>query len=349
MMPAIDVVQWTDFTGDEIVHRWPAYGPGNIHLGSQLTVRESQAAVLFRDGKALDVLGPGRHTLETANLPLLDRLINIPFGGETPFQAEVYFVNMRTFTNLKWGTATPVIFRDSELQTVRLRAFGLFTMRIDDPQLFVNKVVGTEHRYDTETVAGWLRDFIVARFYDLLGETLDTVLDLPKMYDELGAATKARLTDDFRNYGMQLEDFLIDAITPPDEVVEMIDQRAAMEAVGDLDRFTRYRTAQAIGDIATSEGGGGAAATGAGLGAGIGLGATMAQMLSQSLTPQQAVQPGVTGVAATTCPNGHVVPVGAKFCPQCGAEIAPPASTCPNGHPVPPGAKFCPECGANVS
>jgi membrane protease subunit (stomatin/prohibitin family) len=347
-MPAIDVVEWTDFTGDEIVHRWPAYGPGNIHLGSQLTVRESQTAVFFRDGKALDVFGPGRHTLATANMPLLDRLINIPFGGETPFQAEVYFVNMRTFTSLKWGTATPVIFRDSELQTVRLRAFGLFTMRVDDPQLFVNKVVGTEHRYDTESVGGWLRDFIVARFNDTLGETLDTILDLPKLYDELGAAVKARLTDDFRNYGMQLEDFLIDAVTPPDEVVEMIDQRAAMEAVGDLDRFTRYRTAQAIGDIATAEGGG-AAATGAGLGAGIGLGATMAQMLSQSLTPQQAAQPGVTGAAATTSPKRPVVAAGAKFCPQCGAEMAPAARTCPQGHPVPAGARFCPECGAELS
>jgi len=347
-MPAIDVVEWTDFTGEEIVHRWPPYGQSNIHLGSQLTVRESQNAVFFRDGKALDVFGPGRHTLATANIPLLDRLINIPFGGETPFQAEVYFVNMRTFTNLKWGTASPVIFRDSELQTVRLRAFGMFTMRIADPQLFVNKVVGTEHRYDTDSVAAWLRDFIVARFNDMLGETLDTVLDLPSMYDELGAATKARLTDDFRNYGMQLEDFLIDAITPPDDVVEMIDQRAAMEAVGDMDRFTRYRTAQAIGDIATAEGGGGAAATGAGLGAGIGLGTVMAQMLGQSLAPQQAAQPGVTGAAATTCPNGHVVPVGAKFCPQCGAEVEPPAATCPNGHPVPPGARFCPECGAQL-
>jgi membrane protease subunit (stomatin/prohibitin family) len=347
-MPAIDVVEWTDFTGEEIVHRWPAYGQANIHLGSQLVVRESQNAVFFRDGKALDVFGPGRHTLVTANLPLLDRLVNLAFGGATPFQAEVYFVNLRTFTNLKWGTAVPVIFRDSELQTVRLRAFGMFTMRVVDPQLFVNKVVGTEHRYDTESVAGWLRDFIVARFNDLLGETLDTVLDLPGRYDEIGAATKARLTQDFRNYGMQLEDFLIDAITPPDEVVEMIDQRAAMEAVGDVGRFTRYRTAQAIGDIAHAEGGGGAAATGAGLGAGIGLGATMAQLMGQSLTPQQQVQPGVTGAAATTCPNGHVVPVGAKFCPQCGAQIPAPVAACPSGHPVPPGAMFCPECGAKL-
>ncbi|MGC9316917.1 MAG: SPFH domain-containing protein [Armatimonadota bacterium] len=343
---AIDVIEWTDFTGDEIVHRWPQHGQADITLGAQLTVRESQAAVFFRDGQALDVFGPGRHTLTTANLPLLERLINIPFGGRTPFQAEVYFINMRTFTNLKWGTASPVIFRDDELGAVRLRAYGLFTMRVDDPQLFVNRVVGTEHRYDTEAVASWLRDFIVSRFNDMLGETLESVFDLASRYDELGAATKARLTSDFRNYGMVLEDFLIDAVTPPDEVNRMIDERSAMGAVGDMEQFTRYRTAQAIGDLARAGGdGAGAAATGAGLG----LGVTMAQLMTGALQPQQAAAPGVTAPPATTCPNGHVVARGAKFCPECGAKIEQQqVRTCPNGHPVPPEAKFCPECGVEV-
>ncbi len=347
---AIDVIEWTDQTGDEIVHRWPQYGQADISMGAQLTVRESQAAVFFRDGKALDTFGPGRHTLTTANLPLLERIINIPFGGDTPFQAEVYFVNMRTFTNLKWGTPTPVIFRDDELGAVRLRAYGLFTMRIDDPQMFVNKVVGTEHRYDTETVGAWLRDFIVSRFNDMLGTTLDSIFDLASKYDELGAATKARLTDDFRNYGMVLQDFLIDAITPPDEVNEMIDERSRMGAVGDMNRFTQYRTAQAIGDLAKSEGGGGGAAS---TGAGLGLGLTMAQMFSQALSPQQQQQAQQGGGAAaamgtTTCPQGHTVPQGAKFCPECGARMPEQPSTCPNGHPVPPEAKFCPECGAKM-
>ncbi len=346
---AIDVVEWTDQTGDEIVHRWPQYGQADISLGAQLTVRESQAAVFFRDGKGLDTFGPGRHTLATANLPLLERIINIPFGGKTPFQAEVYFVNMRTFTNLKWGTPVPVIFRDNELGVVRLRAYGLFTMRVDDPQLFVNKVVGTEHKYDTEMVGSWLRDFIISRFNDMLGTTLDNIFDLASKYDELGAATKARLTSDFRNYGMVLEDFLIDAITPPDEVNEMIDERSRMGAVGDMGKFTQYRTAQAIGDLAKGGGdGGGALATGAGLG----LGVTMAQLFSHALTPQQQAAAGAGAVqpagGTTTCPQGHVVAGGAKFCPQCGARMPEQPATCPSGHPVPPGAKFCPECGARM-
>lgn len=291
-MAGIDVIEWRDVTGNEIVHRWPEVGPGTIKLGAQLTVRESQEAVFYRDGKALDVFGVGRHTLTTANIPLLQGLINIPFGGETPFQAEVYFVNLRTFTEMKWGTASPVIFRDSELEMVRLRAFGAYTMRVGDSQLFVNEVVGTQHMYDTDLVASWLRDFIVARFNDVLGEVMDTVLDLPKYYDQIGATMRARVGQDFENYGLELIDFLIEAITPPEAVIEMIDKRSGMAAVGDMDRFMRYQTAQAIGDMPNAEGGGGAAGLGLGLGAGAGMGAMMMGAMQQ-----QMGQPGQPAAA----------------------------------------------------
>jgi len=177
----LQVVEWRDETGTEIVHRWPEFGSGEIRLGAQLVVRESQTAVFFRDGKALDVFGPGRHTLTTLNLPLLGQLVNLAFGGQTPFQTEIYFVNMRTHTQLRWGTVSPVVFRDKELAMVRLRAHGLYTMRIQDPQLFVNTVVGTEHRYDTETVQDWLRDFIVARFNDALGDTIHRARPAPAL------------------------------------------------------------------------------------------------------------------------------------------------------------------------
>ncbi len=248
-MALLDVVEWRDTTGTEIVHRWPEYGDGNIRLGSQLVVRESQAAVFFRDGKALDVFGPGRHTLTTGNLPLLGSLINLPFGGHTPFQAEVYFVNLRTFTDLKWGTRAPVVFRDKELAMVRLRAFGLYTCRVGDVQLFVNKVVGTEQRYTQDAVSTWMRDFIVARFTDCLGEVIQTILDLPQNYDEIGVAVRERVRSDFDKYGLELTDLLIEAITPPEAVQKLIDQRSGMEVVGDMDRYTRFQTAQAIGQM----------------------------------------------------------------------------------------------------
>jgi membrane protease subunit (stomatin/prohibitin family) len=290
-MAAIDVIEWRDMTGNEIVHRWPRYGSGDVTLGAQLTVRESQQAVFFRDGKALDTFKVGRHTLTTANIPLLQRLINIPFGGDTPFQAEVYFVNMKTFTDLKWGTASPIVFRDSELDMVRLRGFGGYTMRVDDAQLFVNEVVGTQHVYDTDTVTSWLREFICSQLNDVLGEVMDTVLDLPQHYEELGQVMRSRLGEDFRNYGLELVDFKIAAINPPDEVLEMIDQRSGMAAVGNMDQYMRFRTAQAIGDMPQAEGGGGAAAVGAGMGAGIGMGSAMMQAMQppgQQRAQQQA-------------------------------------------------------------
>jgi membrane protease subunit (stomatin/prohibitin family) len=347
-MDLMDVIEWQDVSGDEIVHRWPAYGPGTIRLGAQLTVRESQVAVFFRDGKGLDVLGPGRHTLETANLPLLDRLINLPFGGTTPFQAEVYFVNMRTFTGLKWGTPSPIIFRDSELAMVRLRAMGAYTCRVADPQLFITTVVGTENRYDTESVSAWLRDFIVARFNDTLGEHLKTILDLPNQYDEIAASIKTRVGEDFQNYGLELIDFLIEAITPPEEVMAMIDQRAGMEAAGDLRRFLQYQTAQAIGKMPEAGGDAtGAAGAGVGLGAGVGMGAAMAGAMADAFRPSQPAAAAPAGGGAT-CPDGHPVPAGAKFCPQCGKPVAA-SGFCPNcGKPTPADAKFCPSCGQQL-
>lgn len=329
-MALIDVIEWRDVGGDEIVHRWPESGPGNIHLGSQLTVRESQVAVFFRDGKALDVFQPGRYTLETNNLPLLDRLINLPFGGTTPFQAEVYFVNMKTFTDLKWGTPEPIVFRDTELHTVRLRAYGSYTMRVAAPETLVNTVVGTEHCYDTQSISNWLRGFIVSRFTDILGQVMETVLDLPKLYDEIAAAVKAALRDDFNRYGLELRDFLIQAITPTEEVMQMIDERARMEAVGDMGRFTQFQAAQAIRDLPRAEGGN-MAALGAGMGAGVGLGAAMVEAMRGAMSGAQAAQPSTP----TAGEQQAVSPAGAKFCANCGAGLVPHA-------------KFCSECGAKV-
>lgn len=362
----LQVIEWRDETGMEMVHRWPPAGSGEVRLGAQLVVRESQAAVFFRDGKALDVFGPGRHTLTTLNLPILGTLVNLVFGGETPFQAEVYFVNMRTYTNMKWGTTEPVVFRDKNLAMVRLRAHGLYTMRIKDPQLFVNNVVGTQHLYTTEQVQDWLRDFIVARFNDTLGDMTDDILELPKIYAELSAAVKGRLQEDYNRYGMELNDFVIEAITPPEEVMRMIDERAAMEATGDASRFLLYRTAKAIGDMPQTgaqgpgaEGAAGgaagtagtAAAAGAGVGAGLAMGAAMAKTVVDAIGASKDAPAGTPPAAAPAgfCSNcGHALPAGAKFCPECGAKLAQ-GKTCPKcGAEGPADAKFCSQCGEKL-
>ncbi|HJN14208.1 MAG TPA: SPFH domain-containing protein [Armatimonadota bacterium] len=356
-MDLLDVIEWQDTTGTEIVHRWPAHGPGDIRLGAQLTVRESQSAVFFRDGKAMDTFGAGRHTLETANVPLLNKLINIPFGGDTPFQAEVYFVNMRAMNDLKWGTRTPIVFRDSELSMVRLRAFGMFTCRVAEPSLFVNKVVGTESKQTETQIESWMRDFIVARFNDTLGEALETILDLPKYYDEVGVAVRERCREDFDKFGIELLDLLIEAITPPEEVQKMIDQRASMEVLGDLNKFTQFKTAQAIGDMANQPGGGGGGMQlGAGLGAGMGMGQVMAGAMGQAMQQNQPAEAGATAGAAAgaVAAGGSVcgecqgpVPAAAKFCPGCGAKqaVAAPAHCTECRAEMVAGAKFCGECG----
>ncbi|MFC2173647.1 SPFH domain-containing protein [Acidobacteriota bacterium] len=204
MAQTIEVIEWKDPTGEEMVYRFTP--GGDIKIGAQLVVYESQWAVFFRDGKALDTFGPGRHTLTTANIPFLMKLINLPFGGTTPFRTDVYYVNRKVFNNLKWGTQNPVVFRDSELDMVQLRAFGIFNTRVTNPQLFVNTLVGTQGRYTTEEIQAYLRGVIVSRLNDALGETLKTILDLPQYYDELAAMMKVRLKEDWSRYGLELAD-----------------------------------------------------------------------------------------------------------------------------------------------
>jgi membrane protease subunit (stomatin/prohibitin family) len=357
MTMALEVIEHHDPTGEEIVYRFPQVGSAEMKMGALLVVHEVQEAVMYRDGKALDVFGPGRHTLTTQNIPMLTRVLAIPFGGTSPFRVAVVYVNKRTFLDQKWGTREPVVFRDGELGMVRLRAFGNYAYRIADSQLFVNTVVGSQGLFETDRLKDFYRDVIVSRLNDLLGETLDTIFDLPRYYDELGTAAKARLAEDFAKYGVDLTDFYINSVTPPDEVQQKIDERAAMGAVGDMNTYMQFKAAQAIQDAAKGGGeAGGAAGAGMGLGLGAGFGAMMPGMIAQSMQQAQQAQSqggGAPAAAAgggaaaagrfcTSC--GNAVPTDARFCPNCGAQQA--AAGCPGcGQPVPGGAKFCPNCG----
>ncbi len=245
-MAILDLIEHPNEASTEIVHRVPQNDSGEFALGSQLVVRESQKAIFVRDGKALDVLGPGRHTLSTQNIPLLTGLLGLPFGGKSPFRAEVYFVTTRELTDLKWGTPQPLAFRDNDFGMVRLRAIGAYSIRVADPQLFVTQVVGTRPSLTTSDLDDFLRGIIVNEISDLLGSVHTSLLDIQGMSKELADSARAALSDDFDRLGLQLSTFQVIAITPPDEVAKRIDERSGIGALGDMRTYTQFQTAQAI-------------------------------------------------------------------------------------------------------
>ncbi len=343
----LDVIEYFDQSGNEIVHRIPEEGSSETKFGSQLVVRENQAAVFFRDGKAYDVLGAGRHTLSTQNIPFLTKLLtsNIGFGQKSPFRVEVYYVNLKVFTKLTWGTREPVVFRDSELGIVRLRGFGNYTMKVKNPLLFVNTIVGTQGIFRTDAISDYLKDVIVARLNDLIGETLQTIIDLPKVYDELGVALKTRVQADFDKYGLELVDFFVQSITPPEEVQKIIDDRSAMGAVGDMGKFMQFKAAKAMGDAAKQEGGAGMAGAGMGVGVGAGLGMMMPGMIMGAMGQAQQGGAAQTAAAKVKCPSCATEQAPGKFCNNCGKPLAQSVK-CPKCNTVSEGSpKFCPNCG----
>ena len=267
MSVLIEIIEWMDPSGDEMIYRIPQEGSADFKIGAQLIVRDSQTAIFFKSGHAADTFTTGRHTLTTMNLPILTRLAAFPFGFNSPFRAEAYFVNLKVFTDLKWGTKHPVTFKDNKLGLIRLRGHGAFTMRIENPILFLNSIVGRQARYTTSDIQSYLRDVIIARLNDLLGEKLDTILDLPAIYTELAEDFKEIVRNEFDKYGLELVDFYISSITPPEDVSKMIDQRSGMEAVGDLDRFLKFEMAKGLG----APGGPAGAGAGMGMAAGVGL------------------------------------------------------------------------------
>ena len=335
----LEMIEWFDETGDELIHRIPENGSGEIKLGAQLTVRESQAAVLFYKGKAVDAFGPGRHTLKTGNIPVLTKILSIPWAMESPLRAEVYMANLKVFTNLKWGTRDPVAFKDSELGLIRLRAHGIFNIRIIQPVLFINSLVGTMGMFTTKDVSEYLKRVIISRFNDHLGENLDSILNLAGQYDELSAGLMKRLQEDFSRFGLALSQLYITSITPPPEVQKAIDDKSRMEVFDDLDKLVKMKAAMAMEKASESSGE-------AGSGMGMGLGFMMPAMFSEVLKPAQQGAAPAPVQQNIQCPDcGNSIPKESKFCPLCGHQqvVFSQCSNC--GKNLPPNARFCPKCG----
>lgn len=273
----IEIIEWTDDTSDTLVYRFPVYAK-EIKMGAKLTVREGQAAVFVNEGKIADVFGPGLHTLTTQNLPILSTLKGWKYGFESPFKAEVYFVSLRVFTDLKWGTQNPVMLRDPEFGPVRLRAFGSYAMRATDPAALLRHLAGTDGLFQVEEVSGQIRNQIVGAASQFLGEGKTAALDLQSRAGDVAKQIEGHVNAALADWGIQITRFIVENVSFPPEVEAALDQRTKMGVIGDLNRFTQYQTAASISDAAKNPGG--AAGMGVGLGAGLAMGQQMAGAMS---------------------------------------------------------------------
>ena len=340
----IEVIEWLDNSGNTMLYRFPVHDQ-EIKNGARLTVRESQAAIFVFQGQIADVFPPGLYTIEGGNTPILTKLGAWKYGFTSPFKAEVYFVNTKQFTDLKWGTPNPVMMRDTDFGMVRLRAFGIYSMRIGDPRAFMKEIAGTNAHFETEDIEGQLRRTLVSGFSDALAQSKIAALDLASNYDELGQISRAKLNEEFSSFGLELVKFVVENISLPPEVEAAMDKRTSMGVIGDVGRYQQFQAADAMRDAAQNPSGG--AGLGAGLGAGFAVGNAMVGAMGNAMNQQGSG--GGSSSGSVKCPKcGAANTPSSKFCNDCGETMQVATVACIKCNAqLKAGAKFCSECGAS--
>ena len=354
-------IEWTDNSSDTLVYKYPFKNSGReVNRNSSLTVRESQVAIFVHKGKIADVFEPGIYQLDTGILPLLTKLAAWKYAFETPITLEVYFVNTKQFTNIKWGTQNPIMMRDPEFGVIRVRGYGAFAFKVDNPENFLRELFGTNSTFKTSDIKDYAKTMLISALSDALGESRISALDLAGNTLEFNEIVKAKIQDKFNELGLKLTNLFIENMSVPSEVEKAIDERSRLGVLGGAtDTMMKMAAADAIRESAKNPGMGGTfASMGVGLGAGSAIGdafkTAMGNQQQQAQAPAQAptaaagaaAGAGSAAGATKTCPEcGNAVPAGAKFCSNCGAKM-PEKKFCSNcGAQLAPTAKFCPECG----
>ena len=341
----LKVIEWQDDSKDTLVYKFPMDGR-KIMNGSKLTVRESQIAVFVNKGKIADIFEPGMYKLETSNLPILTQIMSWPYGFKSPFYAEVYFINTKQFTNLKWGTSNPIAMRDKEFGTIRIRGFGTYAFKVDNPKVFLDELFGTNSSFITSDIEQYLKSMLVSCISDTIAESKISALDMACNLMEFADAVKENIAHKFTSLGLTITNFVIENISFPEAVEKAIDTRSSLGVLSDsMDDYVKYNAANAIGDAAKNTSGGNMASVGVGLGSGVAMAEVMKEALSSKKeTPKKEKK--AKGNFCVEC--GALLPAGAKFCNECGAKQVNENVCHSCGAKVISGAKFCNECGTKI-
>jgi len=346
-MALLKVIEWSDNSGNTLVYKFPMDGK-EIMMGSALTVRESQVAIFVNKGQIADIFQPGFYKLNTNNIPILTKLMSWKYGFNSPFKADVFYINTKQFPDQKWGTINPITMRDADFGMVRIRGFGKFSFKVDKPEIFLKELFGTNSSFKTEDIVNYLKSILVESISSTIGSNKISALDLSANYKNIGNLVAQDAKDDFENVGLSIVNVIVENISLPEDVEKALDKRTSLGVLGDkMGTYMQMEAAAAMREAAQNpSGGAGLVGAGVGLGAGLGIGNVFSDSFKGAYANNDQNQNTQSGLKCPKC--GTALKPDAKFCPNCGTKIEQPGTmTCYKCKAtISENAKFCPECGA---